>query len=90
MEINTLNKEVINRRKYAAANGHEIPQNPYHAYKKGWEDAIKFAQRVNRSIAICTQCGKLIEHDNDYRLDAAGAEFCSKCYQHLFEKEVSK
>lgn len=90
MNISNLDNRIIRERKYADANGHKIPQNPFYAYEKGWEDAIKFAKRVDRAIAICTQCGKLIEHDNDYRLDADGAEFCSKCYKQLFGKEATK
>lgn len=90
MNISTLDKQFIRERKYADANGHKIPGNSYLAYEKGWEDAIKFAKRVDRAIAICTQCGKLIEHDNDYRLDYDGAEFCSKCYREVFESNRKK
>ena len=90
MNISKLDKQFIRERKYADANGHKIPQKPYLAYEKGWEDAIKFAKRVDRAIAICTQCGKLIEHDNDYCLDYDGAEFCSKCYKEVFGSNHKK
>ena len=60
---------------------------PQFAWRQGWEAALRFASKIENSIAICEQCGKVITDIEDFATDSEGVSFCAKCYDKVFKNE---
>lgn len=86
MDITTLDKEYIEGAMYKSMS-HNRNITSVSNFKKGWEAAIRFAKKVERSEEICTQCGKLVEMAY---YDSQGVPFCDKCYDKLEYIEEGK
>lgn len=91
MNINSLNKEYINEKRYRAlsASRRKLYTEPGAAWVQGWDAAIRFVKQVDAAYCTCTHCGKLITSDNDFLVDAEGYPFCAKCYDKLFNNDAS-
>lgn len=54
-----------------------------YAYRQGFENALKFLEKVNDAVEICAGCGKLIFESDDYfNFDGCGC-FCEKCMKEI-------
>ncbi len=86
MYVEDITKEWLGEQREKLLKKDKVELHPQ-SWRKGWDAAIKLAQRVEKAAGICEQCGKLITTFSDFTQDSEGATFCAKCFDKLFSKE---
>lgn len=88
MEVTNLSVDFVrkHREKAFASQKRHLYPTPMFAWQQGWEAAMRFAKKIEGSIAICEQCGKIITDIEDFQSDIEGVPFCAKCYDKVFQK----
>ena len=88
MNINEIDERFERQARYriGCQAKRRLHAMPIAVWWQGWDAAIRWVKRMDKTISICTHCKKVIRDVEDFCTDSEGNDFCAECYNKLFKE----
>lgn len=91
MDIQTIDTNFLLEERERKVKNRKLSPQEEKAWRNGWDTAISLYQDINKGIAFCSRCGKVIKRYDDYWPDDSdGKAYCTKCRDIRYKQNQNK